>query len=48
MNPGDGSLFGSSAASLGTSVKDGGEGCKPAGNTWLFSVPPVQRTGNPL
>lgn len=46
MNLANGNSYGSSAASLGTSVKDGGEGCKPAGNSWLFAVGGIQRTGN--
>lgn len=40
------SSFGSSAASVSTSVRDGGEGSNVSGNSWLFSVGGIQRTGN--
>jgi hypothetical protein len=46
MNLANGNSLGSSAASISTSIRDGGEGVCVPGNSWLFSAQAIQRSCN--
>jgi hypothetical protein len=48
MNFNGSDVFGSSAASISTSLRDGGEGTTVPGNSWLLRVGGIQRMGNPV